>query len=210
VGVTLRRWMVCLVLSCMVMSSIAWHAASRGRGFVLAGETILFDDDLHPRFTAKQMRSSAAATREGLAKWAATAEGRAIIGRFRASDREVEIIESDDGMSVGRAPQPGFMTLLAAGDATKVKTYQVILNPALAAQYDQRSSIDLGLPRTPAEVMALAWAGEMLHVDLYAKGIPLPHHERGDFQERWLRVADALGLPRVQHITDEAGASAFH
>jgi len=198
--VTLRRC-VCVVLSFLAISSLAWKNAPRGRGFVLAGESIVFDDEMHPRFTANQMRNSAVATREGLAKWAATSEGRSIIARFRVADREVEILESDDGLSVGRAPQPGFMMLLAANDATKVKTYQVILNPALAAQYDQRSSIDLGLPRTPSEVMALAWAGEMLHIDFYANGIPLPHHERSDFQERWLAVAAQLGLPNATHRT---------
>jgi hypothetical protein len=202
-----RRW---LVLALSVISAFASASDRVGRGFVLAGEPIAFDADLRPRFTANQMRDSAASTRDGLAKWASTREGRTIIARFRATDREVEVIESADEVSIGRAPQPGFMTLLAFEDRTKVKTYQLILNPALAAEYNQRSAIDLGLPRTPAEVMALAWAGEMLHVDLYAKGIPLPHHQRADFQERWRLVADALGLPRVPHVTDELRASSFH
>jgi hypothetical protein len=202
VMLTLRRWIALGLIVIAALSCLASESMMRGRGFVLASEPILFDAELHPRFTANQVRDSAASTRDGLAKWAATREGRTIIARFLSTDREVEVIESADELSIGRAPQPGFMTLLAADDHTKVKTYQLILNPSLAAEYNQRSAIDLGLPRTPAEVMALAWAGEMLHVDLYAKGIPLPHHQRADFQERWRLVADALGLPRVPHVTD--------
>ena len=51
--------------------------------------------------------------------------------------------------------------------------------------------------------MALAWTGEMLHIEFYAAGIPPPHHERADFQKRWRLVAWALGLERVEHVTDE-------
>ena len=173
-------------------------------GFVLAGETIEFDAELRPRFTEKQVRETAASTRAGLAKWAATDEGKAIIARFRVSDREVVVTESDEEPSIGRAPQPGFLTFLAAEDRTKHKTYQLVVNPTLAAQYNTKTSLDLGLPQTPADVMALAWAGEMLHIDFYAKGITLPHHERVDFQERWQLVVSAMGMPRVDHATDRA------
>jgi hypothetical protein len=115
----------------------------------------------------------------------------------------VIVIESDDESTIGRAPQPGFVTLLAAGDTKQLKTYWLIVNPSLAAQYDRPKSIPLGLPQTASDVMALAWAGEMLHIEFYAAGIPLPHHERPDFQKRWLRVADSLGMARAQHGTDE-------
>jgi hypothetical protein len=50
--------------------------------------------------------------------------------------------------------------------------------------------------------MSTAWAAEMLHIDFYARGIPLPHHERPDFQERWQSVASELGFPVLQHDTD--------
>jgi hypothetical protein len=149
------------------------------------------------------MRASAEATRAGLLRWAATGEGRSILARFQAKDRQVIVVESDDESTIGRAPQPGFVTLLAAGDPKQLKTYWLIVNPALAAQYDRPKAIELGFPRTPSDVMALAWAGEMLHIEFYAAGIPLPHHDRSDFQKRWRLVADALGLWRVEHVTDE-------
>ena len=47
--------------------------------------------------------------------------------------------------------------------------------------------------------MAAAWAAEMLHIDFYARGIALPHHERDDFQERWMAVAGQLGFGRMTH-----------
>ena len=166
--------------------------------FLLAGETIRFDADLRPQFSERQQTASAASTRAGFARWAATAEGQLIIARFRGTDRDVVVLESIDESGIGRAPQPALGTLLAAGDASKSKRYELIVNPALAAQYGA-PSIDLGLPRTPADVMAAAWAAEMLHIDFYARGIPLPHHERADFQERWLAVAEQLGLPNTEH-----------
>jgi hypothetical protein len=194
-----------IVILLLISSAIAFAAAAaanRGRGFILADEAIRFDADLRPQFSAHQLRSSDEATRAGLAKWASTPEGRSIIARFQDSDREVIVIESSDEPTIGRAPQPGFLTLLAAGDSKQLKTYRMIVNPALAAQYRGSKSIDLGLPRTPADAMALAWAGEMLHIEFYAAGIPLPHHHRNDFQRRWRLVAQALGMPRVEHVTE--------
>jgi hypothetical protein len=193
---------VCLLIS-SVFAYIASESASSSSGFILADEAIRFDADLRPQFSAHQMRASAEATRAGLVRWAATAEGRSIIARFQAKDRQVIVVESDDESTIGRAPQPGFVTLLAAGDPKQLKTYWLIVNPALAAQYDRPKAIELGLARTPSDVMALAWAGEMLHIEFYAAGIPLPHHDRADFQKRWRLVADALGLWRVEHVTDE-------
>ena len=59
-----------------------------------------------------------------------------------------------------------------------------------------------GHPTTPADLMAIAWAGEMLHIDFYSRGISLPHHSRPDFQEEWHRVAEELGYPSATH-TDQ-------
>ena len=189
----------------MIASSAFFTLASstRGRGFVLADEVIRFDADLRPQFSEHQLKTSAEATREGLVKWASTPEGKLIIARFQSSDREVIVIESDAEPTIGRAPQPSFVTLLAAGDVKQLKTYRLIVNPTLAAQYNGPKEIDLGLPRTPSDAMALAWAGEMLHIEFYASGIPLPHHHRADFQERWRLVVEALGMPRVEHVTEE-------
>ncbi len=199
---------VCLFVA---FASFTSESPALGGGFVLADEVIRFDAEMRPQFSAHQRRASAEATRDGLMRWAATGEGRLIIGRFQAKDRQVIVIESDDESTIGRAPQPGFVTLLAAGDPKQLKTYWLIVNPSLAAQYDRPKSIPLGLPQTAADVMALAWAGEMLHIEFYASGIALPHHERTDFQKRWLRVADELGMARAQHGTDESqrGAGFF-
>ena len=191
------------ILVCLLLGNGLAHTSRPLHGFVLAYEEIRFDADSRPRFSAHQLSASAEATRAGLEKWAATPEGKSIIARFQVDDREVIVIESDAELTIGRAPQPGFVTLLAAGDRKQKKSYRLIVNPALAAQYHGSKSIDLGLPRTPADAMALAWAGEMLHIEFYAAGIPLPHHHRADFQKRWRLVADALGMPRVEHVTDE-------
>ena len=171
-------------------------------GLVLAGDSIRFDSEMRPRFTANQITSTSAATRSGLERWARTAEGRSILRRFQEPGRTITITEDPEEPSPGRAPQPGLETLLGANDPKVRKYYALVLNPTIAAQYDNASSIDLGLPRTATDVMALAWAGEMLHVDFYANGVPLPHHERPDFQERWLAVAAQLGLPAATHVSE--------
>ncbi len=182
-----------------VLAAIATQPSQRGAGFVLAGESIAFTSELRPKFSEHQMRATAGCTRDGFAQWAATPEGKAVIRRFTGGDREVHVVENTKEKGVGRAPQPGFATFLASGDATVVKRYELILNPALAGEYGDPQTVNLGLPRTPADVMAVAWAAEMLHIDFYASGIPLPHHDRIDFQERWLRVSGALGFPLVSH-----------
>jgi hypothetical protein len=166
---------------------------------LLAGEPVALDDDARPRFTEHQKEASVACTREGFTLWAATPQGKAILAKFRGEDRDVRVIENAEEPGVGRAPQPSFVTFLAMGGESKVKHYDLILNPARASEYGDPQTVNLGLPRTPADVMAVAWAAEMLHIDFYADGIPLPHHHRADFQERWMRVAGALGFPLVSH-----------
>ena len=49
----------------------------------------------------------------------------------------------------------------------------------------------------------VAMVAEMLHVDFYANGVQLPHHDRNDFQQRWRAVVNALDLARVEHGTIE-------
>ena len=165
----------------------------------LASESVRFDAGSRPTFSPNQIASTAASTRAGLVKWAATVEGRAIIARLNADDREVTIVEDINEPGVGRAPQPKAAVLLAAQDQTRLKRYDLILNPSIAALYNNPEAIDLGLPRTPADVMAAAWAAEMLHIDFYARGISLPHHDREDFQARWVAVAAQLGFGRMTH-----------
>jgi hypothetical protein len=195
------------VVLAAVLVAVSAHAAHPvGRGFVLAGEIVRFDPKGRPVFTMRQQRVTASETREGFTRWASTAEGRRIVERLTAPDREVVVTESSVEPGIGRAPQPGFLTLLEADEPATLKRYELILNPTRAREYDQRPGVDLGYPRTPGDVMALAWAGEMLHVDFYAMGIPLPHHRRVDFQERWAAVARQLGFPRVTHGTDQTEA----
>lgn len=168
---------------------------------LLAGEPIQFDENVRPQFSDAQVRASNHLTRAGLITWAATSEGQRVIARFRAADVEITVTEDPEEMGPGRAPQPGIATLLAAGDRTRVKHYEVIVNPALAAEYGRHRGLAFGDPLTPIDVMAGAWAAEMLHVDFYARGIPLPHHDRADFQERWRAVASELGYPIMKHDT---------
>ena len=171
-----------------------------GKGFVVAGQPVLFDEVLDPQFSTLQVRSTARSTRAGFARWAQTQEGRRLVQRFRTGEYEVEIIEDHEEGSPGRAPEPGIATMLAAADHHKTKRYQLILNPTLAEQY--RGTPEAG-GITEVDVMAATWAGEMLHIEFYADGIALPHHERDDFQERWTRVARQLGLPNFAHGIEE-------
>lgn len=180
-------------LVCLLTSS------AFAQGFVLAGERLRFDAEFVPQFTEKQIAASAESSRQGLIRWAATEQGKRIIARFEGGDREVTIVESATEEGVGRAPQPGMITMLATNDKSKLKRYEMILNPVAAKQYDNPNALAWGLPRTPSDVMAAAWAAEMLHIDFYARGIPLPHHQRSDFQERWRLVAAELGLTALEH-----------
>jgi hypothetical protein len=173
--------------------------------FVFAGEAIPFDVSLRPQFTRNQLSRTSSITRAGLAKWAATQQGHRLIDRFRTPEYVITVSEDRDEGSPGRAPQPGMATFLATSDPTKIKYYTLIVNPAVAEEYRMSDtiSLDLGEPRTPDDVMAAAWAGEMLHIDFYANGVPLPHHNRSEFQKRWRQVAFELGFPRMRHDTEE-------
>lgn len=165
--------------------------------FVLAGEAIRFDQDSLPRFTPNQIARSSPATRDGLIWWAMTQRGREIIAHFNQPEYEIVVVESAFETGAGRAPQPTMATLLAAADRARRKRYLLILNPAPFELPDGFHHITG--PRTPSEVMAAAWAAEMLHIYFYSKGISLPHHERPDFQAEWREVAAELGFPEMTH-----------
>ncbi|HUJ13118.1 MAG TPA: hypothetical protein VL284_04935 [Thermoanaerobaculia bacterium] len=160
---------------------------------LLAGERVRFDANAMPQFTANQIRSTAAATREGLAKWAATAEGRRMIAYFAANDCEIDVVEDPTERGVGRAPEPGLATMLS-----KKRAFVMILNPVY---YNVPVGMApfVGEPANSTDAMAIAWAGEMLHIYFYAHGISLPHHERPDFQRDWSEIAGELGMPAVRH-----------
>jgi hypothetical protein len=174
--------------------------------FVLAGEPVRFDAHSMPRFTDNQIRNSADATRAGLARWAATEQGRKLIAYFSSREFRITITEDSSEMGAGRAPQPGLATLVAANDHSRTKNYELILNPAFFKLPDGMEPLP-NQPATPADMMAIAWAGEMLHIYFYAQGISLPHHQRADFQEQWQTVAAELGMPAVRHDDDEATRS---
>jgi len=164
---------------------------------LLAGERIQFDDHFQPRYTAQQLTGSAAATRHGLELWAATESGRTLIRRFDTREYEIAVREEPIESGSGEAPQPGIATLMGTNDRTKVKAYTLILNPPKPAAEIEHATKDE--PYTPAQVMAAAWAAEMLHIDFYSRGISLPHHSRTDFQSEWREVAQQLGFPRLTH-----------
>ena len=174
-------------------------ANAQAGGFVLAGEPLRFDAKYRPLFTARQLELTAESTRLGLIRWAATEQGKRIIGRFESGDREVFVTESAEEKGIGRAPQPGLGVMTAYNDRSQLKRYELILNPQLSSEYGRPNVIDFGLPKSPAEAMAAAWAAEMLHIDFYSRGIRLPHHRRSDFQQRWRAVAAELGLPAMDH-----------
>lgn len=170
--------------------------------FLLAGERVRFDAELRPQFTENQISNSAEATRAGLARWAATGQGRRLIAYFNNKEYKIIITEDSSENGIGRAPQPGIATLIAASDHSKVKAYELILNPRFFSVPRGMAPLP-NQPATPSDMMALAWAGEMLHIYLYSEGISLPHHQRSDFQEEWSVMASELGMPAMKHDDDD-------
>ena len=163
---------------------------------LLAGERIQFDSNFTPQFTANQVQSTTEATRVGLVKWAATPHGRQLIDYFAANACEIVVFEDADESGMGRAPQPGIATLIA--NRSQRKTYEMILNPTYFKLPEGMAPLP-NQPAMPSDAMAIAWAGEMLHIYFYAQGISLPHHERPDFQEQWGTIAAELGMSAVRH-----------
>ena len=174
---------------------------------LLAGEEVRFEPA--PRVTLRQLRHTAAATRAGLARWAATEHGRLIINALAAKEYDVMVLEDDADRSAGNAPQPGLATLASAGDHAKVKSYVVVLNPTFFGDAKGMTPFPTEAG-TKAELMSAAWAAEMLHVYFYAQGISLPHHARRDFQETWRAMATELGFPAMRHDDEEEAACWSH
>jgi hypothetical protein len=172
--------------------------AQNGRGFILCGERIRFASDFQPSFTARQLRESESATRDGLAKWAATKHGHRLIAFFDRGDFRINVTEDRFEDGIGRAPQPGLATLASIADSAKIRTFDLILNPRYFRLPAGMTPL-LNMPATPADMMAAAWAGEMMHIELYAHGVSLPHHNRAEFQEEWRAVAEELGVSLLDH-----------
>jgi hypothetical protein len=168
---------------------------------LLAAERVHFDDHLKPQFTSHQISATSAATRGGFEQWAATERGRDEIRRFDTGEYQIIVLEDRIDSASGEAPQPGIATLLGANDRAKLKTYELVLNPEFRPAVEA-TVMSSGEPTTPAQVMAAAWAAEMLHIDFYSRGISLPHHSRADFQEEWREVARELGFPYLAHGDD--------
>jgi hypothetical protein len=187
-------------IACIAL--LALCAVPARAGIILAGEPVRFDARMAPQFTVRQLRHTAAATRAGLGRWAATEHGRMLINYFAANDYDVMVLEDDDEQSPGSAPQPGLATLAFGSDHSKVKPYLVILNPSFFGPAKGMIPFPTEAA-TRAELMSTAWAAEMLHVYFYAQGISLPHHPRRDFQEQWRAIAAELGFPGMRHDDDE-------
>jgi hypothetical protein len=175
-------------------------AERRMRGLILVGEAVIFTNGV-PQFSGEQVRRVSKATREGLALWAATDHGRNLIERFNRDDYQIFVVEDGDERGLGRAPQPAIGTMISGGDRSRLKVYRLVLNPAFA-EVPQVGTPLFDEPRTPAERMAAAWAGEMLHIDFYSQGIVLPHHGRSDFRREWQNIATQLGFPTLEHDDD--------
>lgn len=194
---------ICLTAGASARELVATSA--REGGIVLAGELVPFDPERGIAFTRIQLRYTAESTRAGLVRWAATSHGRRLLASLKQNRQEVFVSEDFDEQGMGRAPQPGLATLLAANDPTQRRAYELILNPAAPSVPAGFTALP-NQPATAEDFMAIAWAAEMLHIDFYARGVPLPHHQRADFQQDWLRIAAELGFPALEHgEEDEAG-----
>lgn len=151
----------------------------------LAGQAVHFDGSgVH--FTNRQIRATAPSTRAGLEQWAATPHGRQIVETLDTSEYEIDVAEGDCDGAAGIAPAPALGTMVMFAKHDFVKHYTITIDPAAAP-----------------DLMAAAWAAEMLHVWFYAHGITLPHHRRDDFQTAWHAVAAELGMPNLRHDDDE-------
>jgi hypothetical protein len=187
------------------LAFLLFLAALDARAVVLlAGEPVTTGTNAAIAFTEKQLRETDPATRAGLLHWAKTPQGRLLLGQFSASEYEVHVIESLDEPGVGRAPEPGIAAFVTASDHAKRKVYQLILNPTPRNVPVEGYPLP-EQPETTADQLAAAWAGEMLHLYFYAKGIQLPHHSRADFQEMWRTAAKELGFPGITHGEGDEG-----
>lgn len=201
----MRARLIVLLCICAVVAAAEdrpLHVDPHSSVFVLAGERIRFDAAFRPQFSDNQIRNSAEATRAGLARWAATDHGQKLIALLDWKEFVVTITEDSSEGGAGRAPQPGIATLLAAKDHSKVKTYELILNPAFQIP-TAPPLVPSRQPATLVDMMAVAFAGEMLHIYFYSIGISLPHHQRADFQQEWRIMASELGFPNMPHDDDE-------
>lgn len=187
-----------LVLTALVANRPVYPTA-----VVLAGEPLWLNAQRAPLFTPKQLEQTSAATRRGFAAWAATAEGNRLLRCFDRREFRIDVREDDVEASPGRAPQPPLSTLVSARDHAAMKSYELILNPSFGAKGFTPVA---GHPSTPADIMATAWAAEMLHIYFYSRGFSLPHHQRAEFQQRWRAVATELGFATLPH-RDDAGVA---
>ena len=194
-----------VLVAFVAISHIPLHDPSDAGAFILAGDRIRFDAGLRPQFTENQIRNTSPDTRAGLTRWAATGNGRRLIARFNAKEYEIFVVEDSAELGAGRAPQPALATLVAANNRAALKSYAVILNPELRVPKG-RIVFPSMQPATQTDMMAAAWAGEMLHVDFYSRGISLPHHQRADFQQEWRAIAAELGYPNMKHEDDDERA----
>ena len=194
----MRRLAIALFL---LAGSLPLYAAGAG-ALMLAGERIPFDENLVPRFTRSQRANTQDATRDGLVQFAETRRGQQLIAYFIENDFELTIVEDFTEPGIGRAPQPGMATLVAAANHTRINHYEIVLNPQFFRIPEGMTPMPHE-PATPADMMAIAWGGEMLHVYFYTLGISLPHHPRADFQGEWRDIAAELGMPLVAHGDDE-------
>jgi hypothetical protein len=192
----MRRALIVLALI-LATSSLAAESRAPG-GIFLAGEPVRAAADGAVRFTDRQLRESAASIRAGLLRWTATEDGRRLFDYFSTAEYEVVVVEDQYETGIGRAPQPGIATMIGANDRAVRKVYELILNPAPAVIPESLRAFP-GQATTPVDLIAAAWAGEMLHIYFYSRGVLLPHHGRADFQERWTSVAAQLGFPGMEH-----------
>src|SRR5688500_11178672 len=132
----------------------------------LAGEPVSFDRDDVPRFTQAQVARTSIHTRVGLVRWANTGQGRSLLEYFRSLGCEIIVVESAREDGIGRAPQPGLATLVAAGQGKGRQAYQLILHPHT---FHIKSNLKLHhQPETRSDLMTVAWAAEMLHIYFYS------------------------------------------
>ena len=171
-------------------------------GIVLAGEPVQVDANAKITFTAAQMRSISFPTRQGLVLLASTPDGRRLLRKFAAREYAIVVTEGAENGEAGSAPEPGIATLVAWNDHSVCKQYEIVLHP-ITFSLPEGATAFPHQADTPADQMAAAWAAELLHIEFYARGISLPHHQRADFQREWQTIVQQLGFPTMTHGEEE-------
>lgn len=164
-------------------------------------QVIRFDASGQPVFNDAEKRTLDKSFREGLALYARTREGRAMIARYGRGDKveiRVTLAPGDPTTLGSTSPSPGNLgTYTTHGPVV----YDVTINSAIQG-LKLKGAKPLGYvyPTNTAILRALQIGAEILHVDFFVRGFHAgTHHGNPEFQARWRAFARELGCRGFPH-----------